>query len=253
MNQLARTANLFLKRNASTILTCIGAVGVVVTTVTAVKATPKAVALLEKAKEEKGEVLTPLETVKTAAPVYVPAFVMGASTIACIFGANALNKRQQATLLSAYALLDNSYKEYKRKVEELYGEDAGATIRAEIAKDHYTQNDDNEEDDGKVLFYDYFSDRYFRSTIEQVQRAEYNLNRTLFTRDYAYLNEFYEDLGIEPIDSGYSYGWSQAINLERHWQEWIDFTHEKVTTDDGLECYIITMHGEPTLWFENYY
>lgn len=253
MNNLALASKLFLKRNSSTILTCVGAIGVVGTSVLAVKATPKAIALLEKAREEKGEDLTTLETIQVAAPSYIPAMVVGASTIACIFGANALNERQQAALMSAYALLDSSYKEYKAKVEELYGEEAGAQVRAEIVKDHIKEADIPDEDDGKELFYDYFSGRYFRAKIETVQRAEYNLNRSLFTRDYAYLNEFYEDLDLEPLETGWAYGWTKAINLERHWQEWVDFVHEKVVTDDGLECHILKMHGEPTLYFENYY
>lgn len=253
MNKLLHRSKLFVDRNAPTILTVIGGVGVIVTAVLAAKETPKALEVLRAAKEEKGEELTKTETVLTAAPAYIPAIVTGAATIACIFGANTLNKHQQATLMSAYALLDNSYKEYKKKVEQLYGEEADAQVRAEIAKDHIDEADISEEDDGKSLFYDYFSGRYFRATIEQVQRAEYNLNRSLFTRDYAYLNEFYEDLGIEPTETGWAYGWTKAINLERHWQEWVDFAHEKVVTDDGLECYILKMHGEPTLYFENYY
>ena len=116
MNHLLHHSKLFFKRNSSTILTCVGALGVVTTSVLAVKATPKALALIEAAKEEKGEELTPVETVQVAGPVYIPAIVTGVSTIACIFGANALNKRQQAALMSAYALLDSSYKEYKAKV-----------------------------------------------------------------------------------------------------------------------------------------
>ena len=48
-------SKLYLKNNASTILTCVGAVGVVATTVSAVKATPKAMRLLDNAKKEKGE------------------------------------------------------------------------------------------------------------------------------------------------------------------------------------------------------
>lgn len=44
---------------------------------------------------------------------YSPAVAIGASTIACIMGANALNRRQQVALTSAYALDQNSYKEYK--------------------------------------------------------------------------------------------------------------------------------------------
>ena len=111
--------------NSSTILTCVGAVGVAATATMAVKATPKAIALLEEAREEKGEELTKLEVIDVTAPVYIPAAIAGFSTIACIFGANILNKRSQAALMSAYALLDNSYKEYMRKSEELYGRLSG--------------------------------------------------------------------------------------------------------------------------------
>ena len=50
----------------STILSCLGAIGVISTTIMAVSATPKAVSLLETAKEEKGEKLTKFEAVKTA-------------------------------------------------------------------------------------------------------------------------------------------------------------------------------------------
>ena len=116
MNKLLFKSKVFLKSNSSTILTCIGGVGVVATVVTAVKATPKAMALIEEAKEEKGDDLTKVETVITAAPAYITTAVLGVSTLVCIFGANALNRRQQAALTSAYALLDNSYKEFKAKV-----------------------------------------------------------------------------------------------------------------------------------------
>ena len=91
----------FLRRNSSTILTCIGAVGVVATAVMAVKATPKALERIEHAKEEKGEDLTVLETINVAGPVYIPAAVTGVATIACIFASNTLNKHQQAMLTSA--------------------------------------------------------------------------------------------------------------------------------------------------------
>ena len=139
----------FIKRNTPTILTCLGAAGVIVTAVMAVKETPKALILLENTKEEKGEELTKLEKFKIAGPVYIPAVITGTATIACIFGSNIVSKNQQATLMSAYALLDSSYKEYKKKTEELYGEDAGRQIREEIAKDKYMGDgillDDNKE------------------------------------------------------------------------------------------------------------
>lgn len=250
MNKLVHQSKLFLRRNGSTILTVAGGVGVVVTSVMAVKATPKALMVLEEAREEKGDELTTLEKINVAGPAYIPAVLTGTATIACIFGANMLNKRQQASLVSAYALLDSSYKEYKNKVDELYGENAHEKVVEEIAKDHYTEEDKTK--DNEILFFDEFSGRYFNSTIEKVQLAQYRVNRDLFMRGYVYLNEFYEHLGIAPVDPGYELGWSEGGNLDRYWQAWIDFTYNKTLIDDDLECYIITMFEEPYPDFGDY-
>lgn len=249
MNKLVVRSTKFLKRNSSTILTCVGSAGVIATSVLAVKATPKALQLLEQAKNEKGEELTKFEVVKTAGPAYIPAVITGVSTIACIFGANILNKRQQAALASAYALLDNSYKEYKKKVGELYGEDADKTIRTEIAKDKY---EEIEVEDNKQLFYDEFSERYFESTMENVIRAEYEINKKISNWGGANLNEFYEHLDIPPTDYGNGLGWSGGYLMESIWTKWLDFEHTKVVMDDGLECYIISFGIEPMYDFEYY-
>lgn len=251
MNKWLGKSRLFLKRNGSTILTCAGGVGVVATSVMAVKATPKALYLLERAREEKGENLTKMETVQVAGSVYIPSIIMGVSTIACIFGANMLNKRQQAALMSAYAMLDNSYKEYKKKVQELYGEDADRMVRDSIAKDKYEREDIVVDDDMR-LFYDEFSGRYFESTTEDVIRAEYDLNRELASHGGVYLNRFYELLGIDETEAGETLGWSAAILSEMYWAYWIEFDHTKVTMDDGLECYIISTRYEPVVDFDYY-
>lgn len=251
MKNLSRHSKLFLKRNGSTILTCVGGVGVVITSVMAVKATPKALRLIEQAKKEKGEELTKIEVIKTAGPVYIPSILAGAGTVSCIFGANILNKRHQATLVSAYTLIDSSYKEYKNKVKELYGEDANNEINGEIAKDKYEETDISV-DDSKLLFFDHFSMRYFESTMEEVIQAEYSINRQIAVNAGAYLNEFYDFLGIPQVDYGNELGWSQGILSDMYWAQWLDFDHEKVTMDDGLECYIITMRQEPVIDFAYY-
>lgn len=238
---LLRSSMIFLKKNASTILTCAGGAGVIATSIMAVKATPKALTLLENAKEEKGEDLTKLEKVKVAGPAYLPSVLMGASTIACIFGANILNQRQQAALISAYALLDNSYKDYKKKVEELYGKDMKYFVREKITKDKYKKNP---VEDDMQLFYDEFSQRYFESTTENVIRAENKINRIIATDYCVYLNEFYELLGVERVDYGDYLGWSM--------DEIIDFHHQKVIMEDGMECTIISMYTEPTFEFNDY-
>lgn len=251
MRNIFLGSKLYFKRNGSTILTCVGGIGVIVTAVLAAKATPKAMLLLEEAKEEKGEDLTKTEKVVVAAPAYIPTVLVGVSTIACIFGANVLNKHQQAVLTSAYALLDTSFKEYKNKVNELYGEDIDQEVRNEIAKDKYKDTDIVVSED-KHLFYDSYSGRYFESTLFKVQQAEYYLNRDLIMRDYAYLNEFYDYLGIEGVEPGWNLGWSTGNCMSMYWQQWIDFGHSKVTMDDGLECTVVTIFQEPILNFEEY-
>ena len=251
MNKLVRHTKLFFSRNGSTILTCMGGVGLVATAVLTAKATPKAMTRVENAREEKGEELTKVETAIAAAPAYIPPVITGIATLACMFGANALNKRQQASLISAYALLDSSYKEYKKKVNELYGEDANNHVKEEIAKDKYKESE-IKPSEGLKLFYDDFSGRIFESTIEKVQEAEYNINRDLSMQGYATLNQFYDYLGLVPIDGGDDLGWSAAMNFDYYWQEWIDFGHHKTTMGDDLECIMITMFSEPTLGWEEY-
>lgn len=248
-------AKLLWKRHGSTILSVAGGVGVVLTTVTAVKATPKALESLEEAKKEKNEDLTTIEKIKIAGPKYIPTILIGTSTIACIFGANITNKRHQAALVSAYTLVDSSFKEYKQKLKELYGEETHNNVVDAIAVEkvdrdwsvsgaYFGQSCDlaNEEACGEpVLFYEEISGRYFESTIEQVLNSMYHLNRNYILRGYAYLNELYDFLGIEQNDYGSVMGW--APNDESEY--WIEFNTRKTVLDDGLEVYILELPFEP--------
>lgn len=247
----------FLKRNASTILTCVGVTGVVVTAVMVAKETPKAMTLINNAQEKKGEKLTKWEKVKIAGPVYAPSIITGIGTIACIFGANVINKHQQATLMSAYALLDNSYKEYKKKTDELYGEGAGKHIRGEIAKDKYS-GDGSLLDDNKELFFDFYSGRYFESTKEAVMWAQYETNRAMYINGAVSLNEYYELLGLEPRAEYEDIGWSCGQLEEMHWHPWIEFDYEDIIIDEesdyseGIECTIIHLPMEPFMGYLEY-
>ena len=243
MNKPLNTLKMFVKKNGPTILTCIGSVGVVITSVMAIKATPKAIVLLEDARNEKGDNLTKFEKIMVAGPAYIPTIIVGTSTIACVFGANILNQRQQAALMSAYALLDSTYKEYKSKVVDLYSEEADSRVKKEIAKDKYLGDDKLVDND--ALFYDEFSGRYFESTNVKVLKAEYETNKKISNHGGACLNDFYRALGLEPTKYGDRLGWS-VNDLS------LDFRHEKFILDDGLEGCIITFVQEPILGFEDY-
>ena len=113
-------ARLFVKRNASTILTGLGIIGIAATTITTVKTTPKTLRLIEEVETKKGEKLTKWEKVKAAS--YVPAVLIGAATVTCVIGANLLTSHRQANIASAYALVNESYKQYQNKVREIYGD-----------------------------------------------------------------------------------------------------------------------------------
>ena len=241
MGSLIDSSKLFLKRNSSTILTCFGAIGVVATAVAAAKATPKAMSLLAKAEQDKQDELTVLEKVKVAGPAYIPSVLIGASTITCIFGANVLNKRSQAAITSAYALLDNSYKEYKRKVQELH-ENIDQEVATSIAKEKYSEKDILENRDDGVLFLDFYSLQFFRSTMHDVLRAEQRLNDNLQSRGYVFLSEFYDDLGIVPTDHELDLGWSKRAG-----HDYIEFEHYNSTMDNGEPCCTVHMNVEPTL------
>ena len=254
LQTFTRDSMLYLKKYSPTLLTFLGAIGVVTTSVMTAKATVKAMELINEAECEKRETLTKKEITLLVGPSYFPSILVGASTIACIIGANMLNKKHQAMLSSAYALINTSFKEYKAKLKELYGEEAHNkiidAIAVEKAKDVRITSEcflatcdlSVEDNDGEPkLFYEQFSRRYFESTIEKVMSAEYHLNRNYVLRGCAVLNEFYEFLGLEKTDYGDVLGWAPVDEG----MYWLDFNHRKVVMDDGLECYIVEMMLDP--------
>lgn len=260
---LVPKAKRFLKESSPTILTCIGAVGVVATAVLAAKATPKAVQLVRANSRINHDgdpnAYTKKEAVMSCWKCYVPAAVVGSSTIICIFGANALNRRQQAALTSAYGLVNKAYQDYKRKVKENFGEEAHRDIMRQIAAEHSnnlapfvpgigipTSLEFEGADEEDRLFYDAFSERYFHATISQVLQAEYHINRNFALRGNAMLNEFYGLLGITEVPGGDDIGWWVDAENEVYW---IEFNHSRAMIDDGLngevDCYIIETSEPP--------
>lgn len=262
-------SGLYLKKYSPVALSCAASVGVIVTVVTAIKAIPKAVELVkaDSRKNHNGDpyAYTRKEAFMSAWKCYIPTAAFGLSTIACIMGANALNSRKQAALTSAYALINQSYKEYKDKLKELYGEEAHNaivdSIVSEKCKDVFLYASDWAgyscldfgEDTAAYpeivrTFYDSFSQRYFETTISKVIQAEYHLNRNFMFKGVIPLNDFYEFLGLEKTEFGETVGWS-SCNGDIYW---IDFNHHKLTLEDGMEIFVIDMVFEPTAeWMED--
>lgn len=260
-------ARLYARKYSPVALSCAASAGVVVTAIAAVKATTKAVMLIQSdsRKNHDGDpyAYTKKEAFMSAWKCYIPAAVFGVSTIACIMGANTLNGRQQTALTGAYALVQSSYKGYKDKLKELYGGEAHNAIVDSIVKEKckgvtvfaprgwYSSTLDFGEKirpESLRLFYDSFSQRYFETTIAKVLEAEYHLNRNFMFNGAISLNEFYDFIGLEKTDLGDTVGWS-SVNGDLYW---IDFDHYRTTLENGTEVYVIDMVFVPTAeWMED--
>lgn len=255
LTQIASKAQHYTKKNASTILSCLGALGVVGTTVSAVKATPKAITIIQEQEEIKMErdnqSLTTFEKALVLAPVYFPTILFGTATITCIFGANALNKKKQAALTSAYAYLNSSFNEYKDKVKAIYGEDGEKRVREEIAKDKYIQQSIPESNED-MLFFDEYSGRYFELTLFDLQNAVYRLNRTFALEGYTNLNEFYRYVDLPETDYGEVLGWSGLKCWETVNSAWIDIKWDDMELPDGLVAHAIRFPIPPEEGYEEW-
>lgn len=259
-----KNPKLIFNKHSSTILAIMASFGAGGSVVSAIVATPKALKKIERDSRANHDgdpyAYTKKEAVASAWKFYIPTAALTVSTIVCILGSNALNKHQQAMLTSAYALLDSSYKDYKNKLKELYGEEAHNNIVNELAKETVdaphlytcgafssTTLDFGDSVEPEVIrtFYDAFSDRYFETTTEKVLQAEFHLNRNYWMGGAVSVNQFYEFLGIKGVDGGDSVGWDTLAD-----DVWcIDFNHRRITLDDGMEINIIEMVSEPTADF----
>ena len=238
-----------LRRSSPAILTCLSVVGVVGTSVMAVRATPKALQLIKDKKDElDSDRLKLMEVVQITWKCYMPSILIGIGTITCIIGIGRVNKRNQASLMSAYAMLNESYKQYRKSAKIVYGEDADDKIHAVMAKDamvstydwgYQVYNMDMDSESERLLFYDLASKKYFRTTMAAVLNAQYHVNRNLSIKGDCSLNEYLSFLGVEGIDGGDELGWDITYMVEEMNCYWLDFDNYKSTLEDGLECIII--------------
>lgn len=225
-----------VSKHSPALLTGIGIVGMVVTTILAVRATPKAMQLIEE-RTCKEEAPTPLEKVKAAWKCYMPAAATGAASIACLVGANSIYAKRSAAFAAAYAISESAMKDYQSKVVETLGEKKERTIRDAVAKERVEKNPvSNREviitEKGNTLCYDVISGRYFRSDIDRLKRVENELNRQMRNDMYVSLNDFYYEIGLSSVKIGDDLGW----NIENGY---IDLDFSSQLASDGTPCLVV--------------
>lgn len=241
-------SELFVKRNGPTILTTAGLVGFGATTVlvgrAVLKAQPdvdfihvqtdhvKAKPYTEDyAKEDKAKEVGTIY-IKGSAVVlkhFVPAIIVGGLSVACVISAHGMLKRQQASLVAAYAALDTGFRAYRKRVEEELGAEKELDIYRGVSN---RKGDQVIGSDGERCIINEYSDvipspyaRFFDETSPSWSKTpEYNLmflrsqqqymNDRLRMKGHVFLNEVYDALGMSRSQVGQSVGWKFKENGE---------------------------------------
>lgn len=269
-NLIQKTVSL-VSKNSPAILTGFGVVGLITTAVLAVKATPKAICLIqdrawEKFKEEtvdnkidyhewldaepqtyqyKAEMkkLGWKEVVGITWKAYIPAMAVGLVTITCVIFSNRISSKRNIALASLYTLTETAFKEYQNKIVETIGKNKELKVRDDISGDKIKENPVSKNEviitgKGEVLCYDSLSGRYFKSDIEQIRKMINDLNRDLLSDDFVTLNEFYDAIGLMPIKLGDDIGWDVNKGM-------IDVSFSAQLSEDDTPCLVLNYTIEP--------
>ena len=214
----------FVNKRSPEILTGLGITGMITTTILAVRATPKAIQLIdEKKKEQWVDDLSPLEIVKIAWRPYLPAVIIGVTSTACLIGSCSVNARRNAALATAYKLSETAFSEYKEKVVETIGDKKEHSVRDKVAEERIKKNPVSKNEviitgNGKTLCFDPISGRYFMCSIEVIKKAENTLNKQMIhdINGYVSLNDFYDEIGLDHTSVGNDLGWNtdQLIDID---------------------------------------
>lgn len=242
----------FISKHSPEILTGIGVAGMITSTVLAVKATPKALELIESAKRGGDDVKCaklPIKSViKVAWKPYIPALVTGVASVSCIIGASAVNSKRNAALATAYAISENALLTYRDKVVETIGEKREKEIRNSIAQDEVNKKPVSNNSvimtsKGNTLCMDYISGRYFRSDLDTIRKAINELNREMTYNNYVSLEELYNKIGLDPIKNSSRLGWNLDDGL-------IELDFSTCLTNEDEPCVVIDYSKPPKYEFD---
>lgn len=233
-----------LKKHSPEILTGIGIAGMIATTVTAVKATPKALRMIDAKEIEEDRRLSTKEAVAVSWKCYVPAAITGIFSTACLIGASSVNVHRNAALATAYTISETALKEYKEKAVEVVGEKKERAIRDAVAKEQLEKANIKERKfvptgRGETPCFDPLTNTCFKSDMETLRKAENMLNKQMRDDMVITVNEFLQEIGLEPCDAsiGENLGWE----IDRGYIE-LDFSSQLV---DGIPYLVLGHHNPP--------
>lgn len=254
VNGVASKAVMKLKKHSPEILVVAGIAGTVVSAVLACKATTKVAEILDETKGtldtihegmetgaingqeyttddgKKDTVVVYAQTGMKLAKLYGPAIILGTLSITSILASNDILRKRNVALGAAYAAIDKSFKEYRGRVIERFGEQVDTELKygikakkfEEIEVDPETGKekkvkktvmvaDPNLQSDYAVYFdsksRNYETNPDYNRMFLKAQQAF--ANDKLQTRGHLFLNEVLDDLDLPRTPAGQIVGWTK--------------------------------------------
>lgn len=254
VNSVTSKAVMKLKKHSPEILVVAGIAGTVVSAVLACKATTKVAEILDETKGtldtihegmetgaingqeytnedgKKDTVVVYAQTGMKLAKLYGPAIILGTLSITSILASNNILRKRNVALGAAYAAIDKSFKEYRGRVIERFGEQVDAELKygikakkfEEIEVDPETGKekkvkktvmvaDPNLQSDYAVYFdsksRNYETNPDYNRMFLKAQQAF--ANDKLQTRGHLFLNEVLDDLDLPRTPAGQIVGWTK--------------------------------------------
>lgn len=293
MNKVSRTfhkAGFQLKKHSPEILAAAGLVGTVTSAVMACKATTKLSGILDKAKEDietiheaeqypetLAEAYTPEDAKKDLAIVYVqtgvkivklygPAMALGALSLSGMLASNHILRKRNIALAAAYKAVDTSFKKYRGRVIERFGEELDKELRFNVKAKEIEETVVDEKGEEKTVkktvmvadpnCYSDYARCFMQGSTGWDDDPEYRLtflraqqnaaSERLKARGYLFLNEVYEMLDIPPTKAGAQVGW---IYDEKHpkGDNFVDFG---IYNTNNPKCRDFVEGTEPAIWLD---
>lgn len=254
VNGVASKTVMKLKKHSPEILVMAGIAGTVVSAVLACKATTKVAEILDETKGtldtihegmetgaingqeyttedgKKDTVVVYAQTGMKLAKLYAPAIILGTLSITSILASNNILRKRNVALGAAYAAIDKSFKEYRGRVIERFGEQVDTKLKygikakkfEEIEVDPETGKekkvkktvmvaDPNLQSDYAVYFdsksRNYETNPDYNRMFLKAQQAF--ANDKLQTRGHLFLNEVLDDLDLPRTPAGQIVGWTK--------------------------------------------
>lgn len=236
---ILKIAQTFILRNSHHILTGLALMGIGASVALSVRADRQ----MHEWDIDEFKRLTKEQRIKTYAKIYAPPAIAILATGACVLGAHSISVKRESSLLLAYEGTRQVYDRYRASVQDRLGPEEKKIAEKAASKAQPIPRETIVYGEGDVLFYDAYSGRYFKSTVNKIDRVVNELNYTLLREMCVSLNEFYAGIGLDGISLGDQLGWNEQRQIEVHYGAKV--------SEEGKAVVIVDFVVEPTeKWFK---